>query len=333
MIQNYILQYTSKMDAQSLIPIVTFGKRYNGKPVTELLKDTEYLEWCMKQPWFKKYTNIYNICVNQTITTTNSDSRTPEHNRLQNLFLNKDNQDKILKYLNKSKYRFDACCEFEGEYNWDVILDNVTYTKWKGGCGCEDCNDECYYDNDRNEYPHSCVFIEIKTLIGEDYPCVFRKMKLQKELSYNRLKKEEKEFIHDFNNRCGIFEHYDREDRKESVKNFNRSNNRFTAKFVLLVKSFVSTNTSKEEFVQIFKNEGIRVVFFNEVFGEDVVSMEEKTSEEKPYISNQIEDSENMILREKLFQAEQKIKELEEEIFLLKKPKNIKTIQHYFTKT
>ena len=333
--QNYILQHTSKMDTQSL-PIVTFGK-YKGQPITDLLKDTQYLEWCKQQEWFKKYPIIYNICVNQTITTNNSDSRTPEHNILQKLFLNKDNQDKFLKYVNKSKYSFDASCRFEGEYNWDVTFDNVNYTKWKGDCvhdDCDDdCDDECYYDKDRNEYPHSCVFIEIKTLIGDDYPRILRKMKLQKELSYNQLKKEEKELIHEFNNRCGGFEHYDREDRMLWAKDFNRPNNHFTAKFVLLVKSFVSTTTSKEEFVQIFQNEGIRVIFFNEVFGEDVVSTEEKTSEDKPSNLNQIEDSENTILREKLFQAEQKIKELEDEILLLKKPKNTKTIQHYFTKT
>ena len=73
------------MDSQSL-PLVPFGK-YKGQPITTLLKDTEYLEWCKQQEVLKKYPIVYNICVNQTITTNNQNSKTPEHNKLQNMFL------------------------------------------------------------------------------------------------------------------------------------------------------------------------------------------------------------------------------------------------------
>ena len=73
------------MDAQSL-PVVPFGK-YKGQPITNLLNDTKYLEWCKQQEWFQKFPIVYNICVNQTITTNNQSSKTPEHNKLQNLFL------------------------------------------------------------------------------------------------------------------------------------------------------------------------------------------------------------------------------------------------------
>lgn len=41
------------------LEIVSFGK-YKGKPVSELLTDVKYLEWCKLQDWFKK-TNIYKI--------------------------------------------------------------------------------------------------------------------------------------------------------------------------------------------------------------------------------------------------------------------------------
>ena len=73
------------MDSQSL-PLVPFGK-YKGQPITTLLNDTKYLEWCKQQEWFQKFPIVYNICVNQTITTNNPYSKTPEHNRLQNMFL------------------------------------------------------------------------------------------------------------------------------------------------------------------------------------------------------------------------------------------------------
>ena len=62
------------MDTQSL-PIVTFGK-YKDKSVLELLADKQTLEWYKKQPWFQeKYPVIYNIVVNQQITSNNQNSK------------------------------------------------------------------------------------------------------------------------------------------------------------------------------------------------------------------------------------------------------------------
>ena len=85
------------MDIPNL-PTVPFGK-YKGQPVTKLLEDKGYADWLKKQDWFLKNNTspIYNIVINQTITTNNS--KTPEHNRLQNLFLDKNNQQKLLYYL------------------------------------------------------------------------------------------------------------------------------------------------------------------------------------------------------------------------------------------
>ena len=71
------------MDIQPL-PLVPFGK-YKDKSVTELLADKNYVDWLKKQSWFSEKGPIYNIVVNQTINTTNN-SKTPEHNKLQNLF-------------------------------------------------------------------------------------------------------------------------------------------------------------------------------------------------------------------------------------------------------
>jgi hypothetical protein len=79
------------------LPLVTFGK-YKDKPVTELLADKSYVAWLKQQSWFSDKSPIYNIVVHQTITTTNN-SKTPEHNKLQNLFLDKNNQKKLLSKL------------------------------------------------------------------------------------------------------------------------------------------------------------------------------------------------------------------------------------------
>jgi uncharacterized protein (DUF3820 family) len=85
------------------LPVLTFGK-YEGKSVLELLADEKYVVWLKQQSWFStspKYKQIYNIVVHQTISTTNN-SKTPEHNRLQNLFLDKNNQHKLISKLVKN---------------------------------------------------------------------------------------------------------------------------------------------------------------------------------------------------------------------------------------
>jgi len=79
-------------------PAVPFGK-YKGQPITTLLKDTNYLEWCKQQEWFKKFPIVYNICVNQTIVNQTENSKTPEHNKIQNLFLEEENQNKLYDVL------------------------------------------------------------------------------------------------------------------------------------------------------------------------------------------------------------------------------------------
>jgi len=138
------------MDTQSL-PIVNFGK-YKDKSVLELLEDEKYVDWLKLQSWFPDKKQIYNIVVNQTIQTTNN-SKTPEHNKLQNLFLEKGNQLNLLLQLYKNSFdnfnnklkllyadeEFIRCfgintvpelkpklekssIKFEDKFNWDLIL-------------------------------------------------------------------------------------------------------------------------------------------------------------------------------------------------------------------
>ena len=90
---------------EQLLPIVPFGK-YKDKSVLDLLADEKYVEWLKQQSWFSNQKQIYNIVVHQTIPTTNN-SKTPQHNKLQNLFLDKSNQQKLLSKLFKSDYRIN----------------------------------------------------------------------------------------------------------------------------------------------------------------------------------------------------------------------------------
>ncbi len=134
------------MEEQQL-PIVSFGK-YKDKSVLELLADEKYVEWLKQQSWFSNQKQIYNIVVHQTIPTTNN-SKTPEHNKLQNLFLDKNNQIKLLSNIFKVKINEfnklfldedivrcfgenlipefinnidNTSIKFEDKFNWDLVL-------------------------------------------------------------------------------------------------------------------------------------------------------------------------------------------------------------------
>lgn len=60
---------------------VPFGK-YRGRPVADMLADTEYMAWLEAQPWFRE--RFSRLLANRDADAA---SRTPVHNRLQALFL------------------------------------------------------------------------------------------------------------------------------------------------------------------------------------------------------------------------------------------------------
>jgi hypothetical protein len=64
--------------------IVPFGK-YKGQPVERMMADAGYCEWALAQPWFReKFAALFAIIVNGGAAR---DADTPEHNRMQTLFL------------------------------------------------------------------------------------------------------------------------------------------------------------------------------------------------------------------------------------------------------
>lgn len=366
------------MDSQNL-PLVTFGK-YKNKPITRLIEDVDYLEWCKKQNWFKKkYPIVYNICVNQTINTKNEDSKTPEHNRLQNMFLDKKNQLKLVNSLfgtnidTKFKVNFESLIldedfiknfdsstfkiledvSFEGEreividsngwfvpdfdriigseskivfedkYNWDVVLYYVDYRsvvfETKPDISNLIKDEKTLYDilkkynfkyssrdracvldtlittkktNYKVEIDAVCkstaVLCELKPVLSDDYPCVLRKMKTQIELT----KTIGNGFCDDY---CLCY--------------------------VLIIGSFTSSSTSKEQLIEIFKQSNIRVIFTEKIFG----CLRNKNlieSDLNKLIHKQDIEEENKLLKER-------VKMLEQELSTIKNNKN-KTLKDYF---
>jgi hypothetical protein len=166
----------------SELPIVTFGK-YKDKPVTELLADDKYVEWLKQQSWFTNQKPIYNIVVNQQINQPNLNSKTPEHNSLQNKFLDENNRIKLLKKLsNKHQLKeyeklklllnnenfiknfgnydvnklfhpkYNCQYEFEGKYNWDLIVKYINIIYYDCKFIIDINNELCEKDKFKKEY-------------------------------------------------------------------------------------------------------------------------------------------------------------------------------------
>lgn len=279
------------MSSDSALPLVTFGK-YKGKPVTEMLADTKYVEWCKQQEFFKKHTTIYNICVNQTIGSQQP-SKTPEHNRIQNLFLDdkkvatfmaslKTNDEGHINHIVEQIGKKHVSVEFEGKFNWDVVIESILvrsymctkkrHHRWYhckeiGKSLCSHYYNKCDPSECKNggydsvtctdygqclctEYMRNC-YIEVKPLVGDDYPSILRKMNTQKGIT----------------------------DKIVATSTHGTPLN--NTQYVLLVKDYQSTTTTKEELVKIFGQSGIRVVFLYDIFPDLPSSSPPISSDEK----------------------------------------------------
>jgi len=329
------------MDTQSL-PIVPFGK-YKGQPITDLLNDTKYVEWCKQQEWFQKFPIVYNICVNQTITTNNPTSKTPEHNKLQNMFLENENIGKIVKFIFKKGFRYNknidyqcARSEFEGEYNWDVIISDLSYNKIQCKCNWDEMTEgdycKCKYENDDDyEYELPTIYIELKPLVGDDYPCILRKMKLQKKLTEDGLSRIKKEMSHGLGPNKKLSFQFTKEERFD-LEYLTKNPMAYTGNFILLIKEYNSTHTPKDKLVEIFKQSKIMVIFTNELWDKTQVQLETEQVEPLKLVKLSSMEEENKMLREHLQKAEEKIEQLEVEIISLMEKKHSKTINDYFKK-
>lgn len=299
------------------LPIVSFGK-YKDKPITTLLSDTKYLEWCKQQEWFKN-TNIYNIVVNQTFQT-NTQSKTPEHNKLQNLFLNDNNTLKLINHIynrNKKKdlvINKEVSVEFETKFNWDLMINTPSY--WYCACDWDLKKDgescDCKYEKNEESW-FSSIYCEIKPLLGDDYPNVLRKMKTQKTLTVQYLQKQNEK------------------DKEEYLKGYY-GNCKFIpmglGTYILLVNEFTSSTTSKEDLISIFKQSYIDVIFISDIIKLDSNKLINKIDENKIEILIQ----ENKILKEQNEELLNKINLLKEEKNNTIKNNNklTKTIKDYF---
>lgn len=150
--------------------IIPFGK-YKGQPVDVLKNDRPYLEWLQGQEWFTaRYQNINTLIVNNF----REPSETPEHNKLQALFLDGKFLYQFVDHL-KNKYgnqftyerKDDDSDQWEqfrySDKEWAEIMEaKITF---------EERGIDVVWGRHLN--------IEIKPTLSHDYPAVLRQMKNQ----------------------------------------------------------------------------------------------------------------------------------------------------------
>ena len=173
---------------------------------------------------------------------------------------------------------------FEGYYDWNIIIHghDIEYSLWKGTCehaecdhdecDCDDhinCDKTCFYDGNKRSYQFSSVYIEIKSLVDDEYPFILRKMNTQIDLTQKKLDRD----------REAAIEH---EKKYDTLFKMNRSYEvpyePYRGMYYLLIKDYQSSTTSREELIQIFKQSDIHILFLHDVFSDLPLSLSvEKT--------------------------------------------------------
>lgn len=133
--------------------------RYKNGTIKDALTDQNYKNWLKDQSWlFFKDRDVYEMLHHQTEqhppTIYIPNQPTPEHNRIQNKFLEQTYCSEFLnKHVPRRKWdRYEIQTEFE-ENGWDVVLST--------------------------EEHETRTYIEIKTSMSDEYPNILRKMKQQ----------------------------------------------------------------------------------------------------------------------------------------------------------
>jgi len=155
--------------------IIPFGK-YKGQPLEAIKHDEQYLDWLSSQDWFReKYANIYQQIIVNNFTEP---ADTPDHNKMQSKFLNKDYCLKVLikpEDIKKANVKWHGV-EFESKEGSDIVCTfyydyyDVTY---------DSGNDEYI----RSKKPIRRIFhkvVEIKPFVGDDWPAILRDIKHRK---------------------------------------------------------------------------------------------------------------------------------------------------------
>lgn len=326
------------METQPLIPTVNFGKKYYGKPVTDMLADQPYMDWGNSQPGLKEKITLV---VNQYITNNSQASATPAHNKLQNQFLDKTLQKKLLYKICPSipkmfqqldelyklpEYRqlFGADkmeikysnwkFHVEWKYNWDIAL-FVTIVS-------DDMSIPYNLESQDIDIKKTVAtkFNSIKNIsILSDYDNVYIEVNVTRQILCElkpTLGDDYPDVLRKMRKQIEVTEAYFLSiDKSKSCYSqyCDKSTDSNYGIYILIIGEFNSESATKEQLIEIFKTAKIQVIFMSDLLDvnlERTICHEVKPKEP----SNKELLQENSLLKEQLQIAQDKIKALEEKL-------------------
>lgn len=189
------------------LEIIPFGK-YKGQPVEVLQHDKQYLDWLKDQAWFRRsYPSINTIIVNNF----KEPSHTPEHNKLQVKFIDKNYCNKFVDFLIAEKYipidedwktyvyvetrqpvpkrsgytipSLSDCPKSETYKERKEVINKIPIIYTYSACLFEQEKADVLLLFNTNDYPDGKMryslrmHIEIKPILSDDFPAVLRQCK------------------------------------------------------------------------------------------------------------------------------------------------------------
>jgi hypothetical protein len=323
------------METQSLIPTVTLPfKRFVGKPVTEMLADQGYIDWCNKQPHLKEKMTII---INQYITNNSQASATPAHNKLQNQFLDKTLQKRLLwkicpsipKMFQKldELYKLPEYKQVFGEFKMEIEYSNWKFhVEWKYNW---DVALFVELDSDGMSFPYNleCQDIELKKTIATKFKSI-KNINISNycnsiSISINVTRKilcelkpslgdDYPDVLRKMRKQIEATESYFLSNDKncDSQERHKASGIHYGIYTLIIGGEFNAESATKEQLIEIFKTAKIQVIFMSDLLD---VNLEKTICDEvKPKEpSNKELLQENYLLKEQLQIAQDKIKGLE----------------------
>lgn len=201
--------------------VVPFGK-YRGQPIEVMHADSSYMTWLRLQQWAREQYPSLLIIQQQT------EEASPAHNYLQNKFLDDEFNWKFVNAMKEKDWReWAKIVSLEAN---EIYIEPVIKVAFEVP--------SMLYETIRNGKFHDVIFhfivdhyIEVKPIIGDDYPNVLRQIKQ----------------AHTFTNRRGQTI-YANEHKK-----------------ILFVGEYNGVGATEEQFVKIFAKDNIKVIFLRNV--------------------------------------------------------------------
>lgn len=174
--------------------LVPFGK-YKGQPMEVMKMDTQYCDWIAQQDWFReRYGNLYQVIINNFTEPT----ETPEHNKLQTLFLDNKfclNFFKVSGYcslIDREKFINDKLKEYYYNENLLNELNNNPIFKVRIEKQFEEDGWDVILNfgvilNDKYQIDGLDACVEIKPNLSDDYLAVLRQIKTNKSRGFSKF--------------------------------------------------------------------------------------------------------------------------------------------------